>query len=150
MAPLGPGDRMAGQHADARGARLGRQTARRPGAQVDHAHTDPGAHQVERGAIRAVVVGEHHGAPAGPHPIPVDVSAHGARQHDARPVVIREHQRSLERAGGQHDLAGPDFPQALAGQMRRGIGRKMIGHPLEQPEEIVIVVAERRGAREHA
>ena len=148
--PLGPGDGMAGADADARGARGSWQVALRAGAQVDHADADPGALQVERGAIGAVVVGEHHGAAAGPHRIAIEIGAHGARQHDARPVVVGEHQGPLERARGQHDLPRPDLPQALAGQMRGGDRRQMIAHALEQAQVVVVVVAKRGGAREHA
>ena len=149
-APFGRGDGMADADADARSARGSGQVALRVGAQVDHADADPGALQVERGAIGAVVVGEHDGAAAGPNGIAVDVGTHRARQHDARPVVAGEHQGPLERAGGQHDLARPDLPQALAGQMRVGARRQVIAHALEQAEVVVVVVAEGGGAREHA
>ena len=65
--PLGPGDGMAGADADARGACGSWQVALRAGAQVDHADADPGALQVERGAIGAVVVGEHGRGGYAPH-----------------------------------------------------------------------------------
>src|SRR5918996_466708 len=63
-----------------------RQAALRVWPQIDHADADPGAEQVERGAIGAVVVGEDHGAPARPDRVAIDVGARGASEHDARAI----------------------------------------------------------------
>ena len=50
--------------------------------------------------------------------VAVEVGAHRARQHHARPVVVGEGERALDRAGRQHDLAGPE-PSRGAGADRR-------------------------------
>ncbi len=110
----------------------------------------PAALQVERGAVGAVVVGQHDRAAAGAHGVAVEVAAHRARQHDAGPVVLGEHQRPLERAGREHHLARAHLPQALAGQVS-GRGRpEVVGHALEQAEIVVVVVGEGGGAGQHA
>ena len=124
--------------------------AREPRAKVDHGHGRAGGVQIERGPIGAIVVGQHDRAPAGEHGLTVEIAADRAGQHDARAVVAGEHQRPLERAGREHDLPGPDLPEPLAGQVR-GRGRpQVVGDPLDQGEVVVVVVAECRGAGQHA
>ena len=147
--PAGRGDRVAGQKARCRRpAPCGRARPRRR-AEVDERHRRAGGLQVERGAIRAVVVGQHHRAAARAHGVAVEVAAHRARQHDAGPVVLGEHQRPLERAGRQHHLARAHFPEALAGQVRRG-APEVVGDALEQGQIVVVVVGECGRAGQHA
>ena len=107
---LAAGDRIAGPHGDPAGFGPVRQAALQLRAQIDHRDRGAGGAQIERGPIRAVVVGEHHRLTAGAHRVLIEIAAHGARQHDARPIVLGEHQRSLQRAGRQHDLAGAQLP----------------------------------------
>ena len=78
-----------------------------------------GGDQVERRAISVVAAGEHHGARAGRHGKPVEVGAHGTGQHHTRPVVAREHNRSLEGSRGEDDAAGSDVPQTALGPVAR-------------------------------
>ena len=61
--------------------------------------------------------------------------------------LLREHQRALERAGGQHDLPRAHLPQPLARQMRRR-GGEMVGDALGQPDHVVREIAESGGARQ--
>ena len=98
------------------------------------------------GGIDGVVIGEKDGAAARQHGIAVDEGGDGARQHDARPVIAGKDQRALMRAGRQHHTAGADMPYALArpaGAFRR---RKAFRQPLGQRNEIMVVIAEGRGA----
>ena len=63
---------------------------------------------------RIVVIGEDDRAPAGQRGKAVDIGADGAGEHHARPVVVAEHERALDRAGGQHAALGDDAPGSLA------------------------------------
>ena len=81
-----------------------------------------------------------------PDAVAVEVGARRARQHDARTVVAVEDQRLLDRTLGQHDLLGPHLPQALARRARRQVG-EVVGEALAEPDEVLVVVADRRGAR---
>ncbi len=69
-----------------------------------------------------------------------------AGQHHARPVVVREHQRLLDRPRGHDDRRGADGPEALARQVRRRLG-EMVGDALDQPDRAVIVEPEGGAAR---
>ena len=77
----------------------------------------------------------------------MDVGRHGRGQHHARQVVVAEHQRTLVRAGRQDHPAGPDLPQQLA-RTRAHPHRQMIGQPLGDGHQVVVLVAEGRAARQ--
>ena len=55
----------------------------------------------------------------------------------------------LDRAGGEHHALGADLPQPLARQVVAGLG-EVVADALDEADEILRVVAERRGARQHA
>ena len=98
------------------------------------------------GGIDGVVIGEKDGAAARQHGMAVDIGGDGARQHDARTVIAGKDQRALMRTGRQHHPAGADMPYALArpaGAFRR---REAFRQPLGQRHEIMVVIAEGRGA----
>ena len=60
--------------------------------------------------VGPIVVGEQHHAHARlGRPTP-EIGRHRAGQHDARPVIVGEHQRPFVRARRQHDFARPDVP----------------------------------------
>ena len=107
-----------------------------------------GGTQRESGVVRAVVVGEHDGAPARPHREPLDVRACRTGLHRARPVVARVGDAALDRPGRKHDLPRPDLPQALARRGRRR-RRQMIGNALERADQEAVVDSKGSGTREH-
>ena len=148
-AAMGADHRPAIQHFDS--PRQG-FLPRRPGTigpDVDDGDDpDPGVGKIERRPMAVVVVGEHHDLASGADAEAVDVGADGAGQHHPRPVVVGEHQRPLDRAGGQHHPAGAHLPQPFAGA---GPGSRRTGvAPFEQAEIVVIVIAERRRPRQKA
>src|SRR3546814_9875057 len=68
-------------------------------------------------------------------------------QHDARPVVVAEHDGPLDGAGGNYHLARPERPVALA---RLAFGRDgaVVGDALDGAQRVVVVVAVDGGARQ--
>ena len=139
---------MRGQQADAQRRRgLGLVARHFLAAIDDGCDGNAGRLQIEGGSIGVAVVGEHHGASAWPDRIFRGVAPRGGGQHDARQVVVGEHQVSFDGAGGEHHAPGTDQPQAMARPMGRRFGQ-MIRHPLEQAHDIVVEIAERRGARQ--
>jgi hypothetical protein len=103
--------------------------------------------QVERRAVSAVVVGEHHGARSQANAMTRGVARHGRGQHHARAVVVGEHQRALDGTRSQNHLARPHAPHTLAHRpaLRQ---RQVIGEALRDREEVAVVVAEDGAARE--
>ena len=78
----------------------------------------------------------------------IEIGAHGRGQHHAGPIVAAEHDRPLDRAGGEHRAFGDDPPQPLARLMRRR-DRQMIGDALQRAEMDAgrVIDAEHRRAR---
>ena len=95
-------------------ARRARGLAQRPvrvRAQVgDERDVDARLLEVEGGAIGAVVRRRDDHALADLDAILAAIAPRGLGEHHARAVVIREHQRALDRAGRQHDLARAHLP----------------------------------------
>ena len=113
------------------------------------ATSTPASLQIERGAIGAVVRGRDDHALADLDAILAAIAPRGVGEHHARAVVIREHQRTLDRAGRQHDLARAHLPQPLARQV--GIGDEVrLGDALVQGDEVLRVIAERLRSRHQA
>ena len=92
-------------------------------ARVDHRDdVRPGVqHRLQR-LVGRVVVGEQHGAAAGPDPVLERVGPGGGGEHDAGQVVVLERERTLDGAGGEHHLTGPEPPHPMARAVRGGIG----------------------------
>jgi len=113
----------------------------------DRLDADSCLDQIESGTIGAVIVDVERGPVARLGAIAVDISLRRAGQHDARAVIVGEHHRPLDGAGGEHHLGRADFPQALA----EGSGRRaqMVIHALDHEHVILVVIAERGGAGEH-
>ena len=89
----------------------------------------------------------HHHAPPDRDTVAQRQGPRRAGEHHAGNVIAVEHQGSLDRALRQHHFARADPPQTLARAL--GIaGREMIGQPLDRADEILVVEAERRGARQ--
>ena len=106
----------------------------------------PAVFEIERGAVGAVVRGRDDDAVADLGAILAAIAPRGIGEHHGRPVVVREDQRALDRAGRQHHLARAHLPQAFARQI--GIGDEVgFGDALVERDEILRVIAERLGAR---
>ena len=114
----------------------------------DQGDRGPGVGEIESGLIRRVVRGEHDRPAPGQHPVAVQVRPRGPGEHDARPVVVTEHDRSLVRAGRKHSLLRANPPDPLAGDVRIG-HTEVIRALLQREHEPVVVRPERRGALQH-
>src|SRR5699024_5797526 len=75
-----------------------------------------------------------------------EVGAHGRSEHDARTVVVREHDRTVVGSGGQHHLSGTDVPHPLPGALAAG-GHDGLGAVFEGDEVVRGGAAEDRGVR---
>ena len=119
---------------------------RRPG--VEHLDRGAGVVQVDRGGVGGVVAGEDDDLAAGEHAVPVQEVPRRRGEHDARAVVVLEHDRALDRAGRDHDPGGADAVHPLARAPREAAVVGVGGAPLEREHEAVVVVPERRRALE--
>ena len=102
---------------------------------------------VDGRAVRRIVVGKQQQPPPGRHAVAVQVGPDRAGQHHARHIVIAEHQGPLDGARGQNHLFGAHPVQALARAVWRGEAQ-VIAAPLDNAQEIMIVIAEYRAARQ--
>ena len=135
---------------DAERARLVDQPARRIVAQIDDRRdVDAGLLQVDRRGIGGIVRRVDADIPADRDAIVVEVGARRRGQHHAGTVVVGKHHVPLDGAGGEDHAPGAHLPQPLARQVVAGIG-EMVGDALDEPDEILRVVAEGRRARQHA
>ena len=130
---LGPGDDPAAQH-------LG--VPRVPEVGFGPAHVRDREHVAaerdeDRGrAVGASPRGEHDRARADEHPV-LEVQRRGEAEHHARPVVVGERDRTLERAGREDHAIRADVPEPVE-----------LVRVLEHGDVSVVVQAERRRARE--
>ena len=105
-----------------------------------------GVVQVDRGGVGAVVGGEHDRLLADLDAVAVQEGAGAVGEHDAGTVVVGEHDGTFVRPGRDEDVAGPDAPDPLAAQRRRGLATEMVGAALERQDEPVVVMPEGGGA----
>ena len=136
---------------DARLLQFGRQRCRRLRPAIDHrGDRTAGLHDIVRRPVSRIVVGEEHGALARQRPIVVEVALRRPGQHDSGAVVVGEDQGPFVGAAGEHHPPRLDVPQALAGDTGRRARPQMVGAALQRAQRVVVVVAEERGAGEHA
>ncbi len=122
--------------------------ARRPVTRVHHSgYRHAGLLQVQCALIGTVVVREDNCARAGTDSVTLDVGRRGGGQHHTGPVVVAEHQRTFDRAGGEHHPPGTHAPQPLP-RLFAGFARHVIGQALQQTQPVVRVIAKRSGARQ--
>ncbi|GJE72684.1 hypothetical protein CHKEEEPN_4243 [Methylorubrum podarium] len=139
---------VAGQHFGAGGAQLRQfRPAIRFQAQVDEGDVETGGARVERGLVGGGAARGEDELAARRHAVAVEEDPHALGEHDAGPVVVGEDEGALVGAAGEHHLARPHLPQALAGRLARG-RRQVVGDPLGHRDVVVVVVAEGRGAGE--
>ena len=84
---------------------------------------------------------------AGPHGVALDVRARGPREQRAGQVVVRVRDAALVRAGREHDRRARTFHSRCRGTCAGGAG-EVIGDALDETDEIAVVLAEGRRARE--
>ena len=139
---------MAADHIDARVHRRLDQRADGILPSIDDSHDfASGPLPVDRCSVGVVVGGEQHQLVAGRHGISVEIGGDGRCQHDARQVVVGEHQGALDGAGREYRLPRANAMQTLTGT--RGVhGWQVVGTSLQYGEEVVIVIAAHRGARQ--
>ena len=81
------------------------------------------------------------------HAVAAQEGLAGRDGHHAGQVVVAEDQRALDRAGGQHHLAGADLVLPLARQVRVArADRQVVLHQLDRQHQVVLVEAEGGGA----
>jgi len=67
--------------------------------------------QVKGRLIGCIAAGDDDRARPAAHAIAAKISARGAREHDARPIVARKNERPLKSAGREHHFARADLPE---------------------------------------
>jgi hypothetical protein len=105
--------------------------------------------QVKGRLIGCIAAGHDDRARAAAYAIAAQISARGAREHDARPIVARKNERPLKSAGREHHFARAHLPEPLARHVRRRCGQ-MIGELLVHADEIVREIAERGASRQQS
>ena len=146
----GANDGAAMVDLDAERARLVDRRAGRIVANIDDRRDiDAGPLQVDRRRIGGIVGRVDADIFSDSDAIMVEIDARRRGKHDAWPVIVGEHHVALDGAGRDHHALGADLPQPLARQVMARLG-EVVADPLDQADEILRVVAERRGARQHA
>ena len=130
---LGPGDDPAAQHL---GVPRVPEVGFGPAHVRDRGHLAAVRDEVRGRAVGASPRGEHDRARADEHPV-LEVQRRGVAQHHARPVVVGERDRTLERAGCEDHAPRADVPEPVE-----------FVRVLEHGDVPVVVQAERRRARE--
>ena len=111
QAPVDAKNLGARHDLDPRGTRGIRQRALGFGAKIgDQLDADARFVEIERRAIGAVMRGRDDDAIAHPCAILIAVAARGVCEHHRWPVVVRKHERTLDRAGRQHQFARAHLP----------------------------------------
>ena len=143
MAPLRIDDRAAAQKADT-GRRdiVGCRTA------VDQRRDfDAPRRQIARRAITGCTIGENRDGFSRRDAEPVGIGADRACRQDARPVIAAEDQRPFLGAGREDRVFRHDAPHPLDGLCSIDNGDIFLD-PFDRAENIVVVPAEHRGARQ--
>ena len=125
LTPAGCGlDHVPGQNLDAWHQRCG--VCGHHLAHIDdRRHLYACGHHVGRCLVGGTVVGEQDGLTTRQHRVAVDIALYRRRQHDAWPVVVMKHQRTLDGATCNDHLAGAHPPSALEDARR---ARLALGH----------------------
>jgi hypothetical protein len=93
----------------------------------------------KRITVPLIINSSNHSAPEDPHTMNRNIGCCRMREYNARPVIICEDQRTLERTRRQHNPIGADMPDPNAGTVgRRGIS-KMVASPLNGDYIILVI-----------
>lgn len=138
------------EQSNAAARKFGRKGVRDTGADVDYTGDfDARIGQREDRLVGGIVVGKQDGTAARDDRVSPQIVQHGVGQHDAGPIVVRKHQRTFGRPRRDENAPSANLPQAFAGST---VGRRfaqMIGQTLMQYYEVVVVIADGRGACEY-
>ena len=127
---------------DALGAQPLGEVGRRLAAAVEHElHRCARRHEVEGGEVGGIVVGREHDLLSDGDAVAVGVLARGAGEQDAGQVVLREHERLLDRARREQRLLRVHAPVALA----HGDGLVAEVEALQQARHAMVVQSEAGG-----
>ena len=77
-------------------------------------HFDASPLQIQRGAVRTIVITEHQCALARFDGITLEIGGDCRSQHHTRSVVVAKHQRAFDAAGRQNYPSGTHPPETLA------------------------------------
>ena len=109
-----------------RRGRRGHPAAAGVGPEVgDRGDADARLGQVEGDAVSVVVGRRDDRARSGADPVEADEPLRRRTHHDAREIVVAEHQRLLHGAGREHDLLRPDLEHPVAADQRH----EVVGEP---------------------
>ena len=143
LAPERLDDAAACANFHALGAQPLGEVGRRLAAAVEHQlDRRAGGHEVEGGEVGGVVVGRKDDLLPGRYAVAVGVLAHGTGEQDARQVVLREHERLLDRTRREQRLLRIHAPVALA----HGGGLAAEVEPLQEARHAVVIEAEAGGS----
>src|SRR5207244_3218428 len=109
---------------------------------------DTSGQQIRGQQVSRIVGGADDDPPPGGDCVTVEVATDRRGQHDARPVVVLENERTLVGAGGQDHLLGTDVPNTLAGDAVGGRTAEVVRTVLCRDHIVRVVGAERGGAVE--
>ena len=113
----------------------------------DRGDVDARARQRQRRAVRAVVVGENQRTRPRTHRVALDIATRRAGEQRAGQIVVGVGDCPLVGARREDDEFGANFPQALAWGCIGMLCRRP-GDTLAQSDEVAVVTAECRGARQ--
>ena len=139
-------DHRTGEDPDAQGGDLGGADRRFLAGVDDRGNGGAGGEQVLDQRVGGVVGGRHDDLAAHLDAVAVQVAAGRAGEHDARAVVVLEHEGAFVGAGGQDHLGRADVPDAFAGNPRAQLAGQVVGAALDGDEEVRVVAAEGGGA----
>ena len=140
-------DAAAREDGDALGAGARQDVSRDGGAMVRHRDGNARVCEVKRNLIGRIIVGGDHRALVGRHRIAIGVCAQCRGQHHAGPVIVGEHQRPFDGAGGHHDRLGAKLRQQHARLTLLRIGAE-VAAVFHQNGKVAVIEALNRGAGE--
>ena len=105
--------------------------------QIDNAFDrDTRRFQIKGGLIGAVMCGGDNGTTTRTHAIAIGKNPRSIGKHNTRTIIVRKHQRTLMRAGGNHHFFCTHLPQTIAWQFFVGTC-EMIGHAFNETDKIL-------------
>ena len=147
LAALDIHDAAAGENGDALGTGARKHIGGDGGTMIRHGDGDAGGGEVQRRGIGRVVVGDDHRALLRRHREAIGVAAKCRSEHHARPVIVGEDERPLDRARCHHDGLGAQLGEQHAGLTLARIGAQMAAI-LDQHGEVAVIEALHGGAGE--
>ena len=114
---------------------------------IGHRDRNPGFGKIDRCRVGRVVVGDDDRTLCRHHREAVGIAPQRRGQHDARPVVVGEDQRPLDRTGGHDDGLEAQRRQHLTRFALAGVGPAVIA-AFHKNGEVAVIKALHRGPRQ--